>query len=190
MISNIIYSFNLLIWPKHVFFVFCFLPKLSFLVLSLANFIFFSHFPFFLMKFFCLDGFKDHPTSVDKDKLRKFANSKGLCLSTWVMSMLIWQILHCREAEGWTVSNHVHTNVSKEKVKSLSLIKYLTPKKRYTPLFSFFLKEVNLMICEKNKWLKMWQPFLFPSSLLQSLFIHMRWDAWYGLKKLCTCHYD
>jgi len=152
MISNIIYSFNLLIWPKHVFF----LPKLLFLVFSLANF-FFS-FSFFLMNFFCLNGFKDHPTSVDKDKLTKSTNSKGLCLSTWVMSMLIGQILHCREAEGWTVSNHAHTNVSKEnvskkKVKSLFLIKHLTPKKRDNPLF--FFQEVNLMICEKNKWLKM-----------------------------------
>jgi len=27
--------------------------------------------------FFCLDGFKDHPTSVDKDKLRKSTNSKA-----------------------------------------------------------------------------------------------------------------
>jgi len=98
----------------------------------------FSSFSFFLMNFFCLNGLKDHPTSVDKDKLRKSTNSKGLCLSTWVMSMLIGQILHCREVEGWTVSNHAHTNVSKEKVKSLFLIKHLTPEKRDTPLFSFF----------------------------------------------------
>ena len=79
------------------------------------------------MNFFYLNGFKDHPTSVDKDKLRKSTNSKGLCLSTWVMSMLIGQILHHREAEGWTVSNHAHMNVSKENVKSLFLIKHLTP---------------------------------------------------------------
>jgi len=46
--------------------------------------------------------------------------------------------LHCREAEGWTVSNHAHTNISKEKVKSLFLIKLLTPEKRDTPLFFFF----------------------------------------------------
>jgi len=123
-----------------VFSLFFFLPKLPFFVLSLANFIFFSHFPFFNEIFF-LNGFKDHPTSVDKDKLRKFANSNGLCLSTWVMSMLIGQILHCREAEGWTVSNHAHTNVSKEKVKLLFLIKHLTPEKRDTPLFSFFFKK-------------------------------------------------
>jgi len=112
-------------------------------------------FSFFLMIFFCLDGFKDHPTSVDNDKLRKSTNSKGLCLSTWVMSMLIGQILHCGEAEGWTISNHARTNVSKEKVKLLFLIKHLTLEKCYTPLFSFFFQEVNLMICEKNKWLKM-----------------------------------
>jgi len=101
---------------------------------SKLYFLLFS-FSFFFNEFFRLNGFKDHPTSVDKDKLKKSTNSKGLCLSTWVMSMLIGQILHCREAEGWTVSNHVHTNVSKEKVKSLFLIKHLTPEKRDTPLF-------------------------------------------------------
>ena len=116
MISNIIYSFNLLIWSKHV----------------LSN--------FFLIIFFCLNGFKDHPTSVDKDKLRKSTNPKGLCLSTWIMSMLIGQILHFKEAEGWTISNHAHTNVSQEKVKSLFLIKHLTPGKRDTPWSSLFFK--------------------------------------------------
>jgi len=165
------------------FFVFFLLPKLAFLVLSLANFIFFSHFSFFLMKSFCLDGFKDHPTSVDKDKLRKFANSKGLCLSTWVMSMLIGQILHCREAEGWTVSNHAHMNVSKEKVRPLFLIKHLTPEKRDTPLFLFFFKKWIWWFARKISDSKCDNLFLFPSSLLQSRFIHMRWDAWYGLKK-------
>ena len=119
---------------------FLFFLKLPFLVFESSKLYFlFSFSFFFLMKFFCLDGFKDHPTSVDKDELRKFTNSKGLCLSTRVMSMLIGQILHCREAEGWTVSNHTHTNVSKEKVKSLFLIKHFTPEKYDTPLF--FLKK-------------------------------------------------
>ena len=77
------------------------------------------------------------------------------------MSVLIGQILHCREARGWTVSNHEHTNISKEKVKSLSLIKYLTLENRDTPLF-FFFKEVNLMICEKNNWLKMCLFYFLP----------------------------
>ena len=139
MISNIIYSFNLLIWPKHALFWFVlFFSKTAFLGFQSSKlyFLLFA-FSLFWISFFCLDGFKDHPTSVDKDKLRKSTNSKGLCLSTWVMSMLIGQILHCREAEGWTVSNHAHTNVSKEKVKSLFLIKHLTPEKRDTPLFFF-----------------------------------------------------
>jgi len=185
MISNIIYSFNLLIWPKHFFFA-----KTAFFGFQSSElyFLLFS-FSLFLMNFFCLDGFKDHPTSVDKDKLRKSTNSKGLCLSTWVMSMLIRQILHCREAEGWTISNHAHTNVSKEKVKSLFLIKHLTPEKRDTPLFFFFLRSEFDDLREKQVTQNV-TTFLFPSSLLQSLFIHMRWDAWYGLKKLCTCHYD
>ena len=160
-------------FDQSIFFLFFFVAKTAFLVLSLANFIFFSHFPFFLMKFFCLDGFKDHPTSVDKDKLRKSTNSKGLCLSTWVMSMLIGQILHCREAEGWTVSNHAHTNVSKEKVKSLFLIKHLTPEKRDTPLFSFFFSRSEFDdLREKQVTQNVTTFFLFPSSLLQSLFIY------------------
>ena len=136
MISNIIYSFNLLIWPKHFFFA-----KTAFFGFQSSElyFLLFA-FSLFFEFFFCFDGFKDHPTSVEKDKFRKSTNSKGLCLSTWVISMLIGQILHCREVEGWTVSNHVHMNVSKEKVKSLFLIKHFTPKKCDTPLF-FFLKK-------------------------------------------------
>ena len=129
-----------------------FFAKTAFLGFQSSE-LFFFIFLFFNAFYFCLNGFKDHPTSVDKNKLRKSTNSKGLCLSTWVMSMLIRQILHCREVEGWTVSNDAHMNVSKEKVKSLFLIKHLTPKKRDNPLF--FFQEVNLMICEKNKWLKM-----------------------------------
>ena len=138
MISNIIYSFNLVIWPKHIFFF----AKTAFFGFQSSELYFFFIFLFF-NDFFCLNGFKNHPTSVDKDKLRKSTNSKGLCLSTWVMSMLIGQILHCREAEGWTVSNHAHTNVSKEKVKSLFLIKHLTPEKRDTPLFFFSRSEFD-----------------------------------------------
>jgi len=45
------------------------------------------------------------------------------------------------EAEGWTFSTRAHTNVLKEKVKSLFLIKYLIPEKCDTPLFSLFLKK-------------------------------------------------
>jgi len=170
---------------------FLFFLKLPFLVFESSKLYFlFSFSFFFFIKLFCLDGFKDHPTSVDKDELRKFTNSKGLCLSTRVMSMLIGQILHCREAEGWTVSNHAHTNISKEKVKSLFLIKHLTPEKCDTPLFFFFFQEVNLMICEKNKWLKMWQPFLISFlSFAESVYSYeVRCMIW--IKKLCTCHYD
>jgi len=81
--------------------------------------------------------------------------SNLLSVTIWVMLMLTGQIFHFRKAEGWMFSNHVHTNVLKEKkVKSLFLIKHLTIEKHDTP-YSFFLKkkkeEVNLTICKKNK---------------------------------------
>jgi len=81
--------------------------------------------------------------------------------------------------------------------KSLFSIKHLTPEKRDTPLFFFFLLIIHfLFFCcyffcknnefddlQGNKWLKMWQcSFISCRSFFATPFIHMRWDAWYGLK--------
>ena len=167
-----------------------FFAKTAFLSFQSSKlyFLFFSFSLFFNEVFFRLDGFKDHPISVDKDKLRKSTNSKGLRLSTWVMPMLIGQILHYREAEGWTVSNHTHTNVSKEKVKSLFLIKHFTPEKYDTPLF--FLKKWIWWFARKTSDSKCDNLFFYFLPPFCRVCLFMRWDAWYGLKKLCTCHND
>jgi len=77
MISNIIYSFNLLIWPKNVLSSF-FLPKLPSQVFSLANFISTSFFLSFLFLFFFQDRFKDHPTGVGNDKIVKSTQRNNL----------------------------------------------------------------------------------------------------------------
>ena len=108
------------------------------------------------------------------------------------MSVLIGQILHCREARGWTVSNHSHTNVSKEKVKLLSLIKYLTPEKRDTPLFSlFFLKRSEFDdLREKQVTQNVTTFFISFLSFAESVYSYeVRCMIWIK-KKLCTCHYD
>jgi len=205
---NLIYSFNLLMWPKHVLFCFLlffffFLPKLPTQVFSLVNFIFFFIFFLFLFLpliwfFFCLDGFKDHPTNVGNDKLVKSIQWKNVFIN-WVMAMLIEQIFHFGKAEGWTFSNCAHTNVLKENVKSLSLIKHLTPKKRDTPLFfSFWLFTFYFLLfffCENNEfhnlqennWLKTLH-FFFVHFRRHFLFLWGECMIW--IKKLCACHYE
>jgi len=54
----------------------------------------------FFLNFFCLDEFRDHPTSVGNDKLGKSTQRNDLCLSIWVMLGLTRQILHSRKVEG------------------------------------------------------------------------------------------
>jgi len=80
-----------------------------------------------------------------------------------------------------------HKLLKKKRVKSLFLIKHLTSEKRDTPLILFFyifLKEVNLTICKKNKWLEMWQSYFISfCSFLETPLIRMRWDACYGLRQ-------
>ena len=169
-----------------------FLPKLPSQIFSLADFIFFFIFPFFAFSEFFFVSTDTRTTQLVQAmiNLANLPNVK-VCLSIWVMAALIGQILHFGKAEGWMFSNRALTNVSKENVKSLFLIKHLTPEKRDIPSFYFsfdywfslfslllFFWIMNLVICEKTNDSKRDNRFFISfCSFLETPFIHMRWDV-------------